>query len=49
MGQSLLPADAVAAVIEHRPLTAVLVRALNPQRSLHDLADDLHQIRYPAE
>jgi hypothetical protein len=44
-----LPADAVAAVIEHRPLTAALVHALNPQRSLHDLTDDLHQIRYPAE
>lgn len=42
------PADAVVAVIEHRPLTAALVNALNPERSFRDLADDLDRIRYPA-
>lgn len=43
-----LPAEAVTAVIEHRPLTAALVRALNPERSHHDLAADLNRIGYPA-
>lgn len=44
-----LPADAVRAVIDHRPLTAALVRALNPERSHDALAGDLNRIRYPAE
>jgi hypothetical protein len=43
-----LSAEAVTAVIEHRPLTAALVRALNPERSHHDLAADLDRIGYPA-
>jgi hypothetical protein len=43
-----LPAEAVMAVIEH-PLTAALVRALNPERSQHDLTSDLYRIGYPAE
>jgi hypothetical protein len=43
-----LPAEAITAVIEHRPLTAALVRALNPERSHHDLAADLNRIGYPA-
>ena len=43
-----LPAEAVTAVMEHRPLTAALVRALNPERSPHDLAADLNRIGYPA-
>lgn len=42
------PADAVAAVIEHRPLTAALVNAINPRRSFYDLTGDLGRIRYPA-
>ena len=42
------PADAVAAVIEHCPLTVALVNAINPGRSFHDLTDDLDRIRYPA-
>ena len=41
--------EAVTAVLEHRPLTRVLVRALNPERSLPDLASDLGRIGYPAE
>jgi hypothetical protein len=44
-----LPAEAVTAVLEHHPLTQVLVRALNPERSLHDLTSDLKRIGYPAE
>jgi hypothetical protein len=44
-----LPAAAVTAVIDHRPLTAALVRALNPERSYHDLTADLNTIGYPAE
>jgi hypothetical protein len=44
-----LPAEAVTAVIEHRPLTAALVRTLNPERSHHDMTADLNRIGYPAE
>jgi hypothetical protein len=44
-----LPTEAVTAVIEHRPVTAALVRALNPERSHHDLTGDLNRIGYPAE
>ena len=44
-----LPAEAVMAVIEHHPLTAALVRALNPDRAQHDLTGDLQRIGYPAE
>src|SRR5260370_1333756 len=44
-----LAAEAVTAVLEHRPLTQVLVRVLNPERSLHDLTSDLNRIGYPAE
>jgi hypothetical protein len=44
-----LPAEAVTAVIKHRPLTAVLARALNPERSHRDLTGDLNRIGYPAE
>jgi hypothetical protein len=44
-----LLAEAVTAVIEHRPLTAALVSALNPERSHHDLTGDLNRIGYPAE
>jgi hypothetical protein len=44
-----LPAEAVTAVIEHRPLTAALVGALNPDRSHHDLTGDLNPIGYPAD
>jgi hypothetical protein len=44
-----LPAEAVMAVLEHRPLTAALVHALNPQRSHHDMIADLNRIGYPAE
>jgi hypothetical protein len=36
-----LPAGAVTAIIEHRPLTAALVRALNPGRSYHNLTGEL--------
>jgi hypothetical protein len=43
-----LPGEAVATVIEHHPLTAALVRALNPRRSYHDLVADLNRIGYPA-
>jgi hypothetical protein len=43
-----LPAEAVTAIFEHRPVTAELVHALNPERRLDDLADDLKQIGYPA-
>lgn len=44
-----LPGDAVTAVIGHQPVTAALVRALNPQRLLDDLTNDLNQIGYPAQ
>jgi len=44
-----LPAEAVMAVIERRPLTAALIRALNSKRSKHDLTGDLYRIGYPAE
>jgi hypothetical protein len=44
-----LAAEAVTAVLEHRPLTQVLLRDLNPELSLHDLTSDLHRIAYPAE
>ena len=44
-----LPAGAVMAIMEHRPLTAALVRALNPKRSHDDLTGDLNRIGYPAE
>jgi hypothetical protein len=43
-----LPAGAVTAIFEHRPVTDELVRALNPERVPGDLADDLKQIGYPA-
>jgi hypothetical protein len=46
--QRQLPAEAVTAVTDHRPLSAALVRALNPERSYHDLAADLNRIGYPA-
>jgi hypothetical protein len=42
-----LPADAVTAIFEHLPVTAELVHALNPERVLGGLADDLKQIGYP--
>jgi hypothetical protein len=42
------PGEAVTAVIEQRPLTEALVRALNSERSLHDLAGDLDRIGYPS-
>lgn len=44
-----LLAEAVTAIIEHRPLTTALVRALNPERSHHDLIDELNRVGYPAE
>jgi hypothetical protein len=45
-----LPAQSVTQVIEHRPLTAALVQALNPERSLDDdLTGELNRIGYPAE
>lgn len=43
-----LPADAVTAIFEHRPVTAELVHALNPERVPGDLAGDLKRIGYPA-
>ena len=47
--QRQLPAEAVTAVIEHRPLTAALVSALNPKRSHQDVTEELYRIGYPAE
>jgi hypothetical protein len=44
-----LPAETVTAVIEHHPLTAALVRSLNPEWSHHDLTADLNRIGYPAD
>lgn len=44
-----LPAQSVTQVMDHRPLTATLVRALNPERSLGDLTGELNRIGYPAE
>jgi hypothetical protein len=44
-----LPAEAVTAIIEHHPLTAGLVHALNAERSHHDVTSDLYQIGYPAK
>jgi hypothetical protein len=44
-----LPAEAVTAILEHRPLTERLIHALNPTRSFQDLADDLCKIGYPAD
>jgi hypothetical protein len=44
-----LPAEAVTAILEHRPLTDGLIHALNPARSFQDLADDLCKIGYPAD
>jgi hypothetical protein len=40
-------ADAVRAVLDLRPLTADLVRRLNPDLALVDLAGDLAEIGYP--
>jgi hypothetical protein len=42
-----LDADAVRAVLDLRPLTADLVRRLNPALALVDLAGDLAEIGYP--
>jgi hypothetical protein len=44
-----LPAEAVTGIIEHRPLTATLVRFLNPERSYPDLTGDLNRIGYLGE
>lgn len=44
-----LPTDAVMAIMEHRTLTAALVRALNPERSHDELTGDLNRIGYPVE
>ena len=44
-----VPADAVTAVIDHHPITAALVHALNPARRHDDLTDDLNRIGYPAQ
>ena len=37
---------AVHWVFEHRPLTDEIVRELNPQRSLAELAEEIRQIGY---
>ena len=42
-----LPLSAVEHVFAHRPLTEDVVRALNPDVTLDDLADDLREIGYP--
>jgi hypothetical protein len=44
-----LHADAVTAVIDHEPITAALVRPLNPERLPDGLTDDLNQIGYPSQ
>jgi len=44
-----LPGEAVTAVIDHEPITAALLRTLNPQRLPDDLTNDLNQIGYPAQ
>ncbi len=42
-----LDAEAVAAVYRHEPLTPALVKRLNPELGLRDLAEDLSEIGYP--
>lgn len=42
-----LPAGAVTAVIEHHPITARLLHALNPARVLDDLTDDVSRSEIP--
>jgi hypothetical protein len=37
----------VAAIYQHQPLTEALVRRLNPEARLDDLADDILEIGYP--
>jgi hypothetical protein len=42
------PQDAVAKIYSHAPLSAELVRSLNPEVGLGDLSEDLAEIAYPA-
>jgi hypothetical protein len=44
-----LPAGAITAIMNHRPLTAALVGTLNRERSHHDVAEEADRIGYPAE
>jgi hypothetical protein len=39
--------DAVSHIFKHRPLTEEVIRALNPERSLEDLDEEVRQIGYP--
>ena len=43
------PTRSTPAIMEHRTLTAALVRALNPERSHDELTGDLNRIGYPVE
>lgn len=40
--------EAVTSIYQHQPLTAEMIKALNPEVSLESLASDLEQIAYPA-
>lgn len=40
--------DAIRSVFEHRPLTAEIIRELNPERSLTELLTEVQQIGYPS-
>lgn len=40
--------EAVQHVYDHQPLSVDIVRILNPERSLEDMAKDIEQIGYPA-
>jgi hypothetical protein len=41
--------ETVASVFSHQPLTEEIVRALNPERSLADLTEEIRQIGYPCK
>lgn len=45
--EATVPLPAVEHVFEQRPLTAEVVKALNPELSLADLAEDISEIAYP--
>jgi hypothetical protein len=43
-----IPLNSIRHVYDHLPLTEEVVKRLNPEVSLDDLADDIHEIGYPA-
>jgi hypothetical protein len=45
--ERIVPLDPVAEIYQHKPLTAALVEALNPNITLDELKQDIEEIGYP--